>query len=180
MSWKQLSSEEKYRSPWMRVTEDKVETDFGKQLTWSVVHQNPCALVIPWNGERFGLVGMYRYAIGRYSWEFPSGGVSDESIESAAARELHEEAGLSAETLKKIGFFSLASGSSDQVMTAFIATGLSDIGKKPDDAEEGIEIKWVTYAELCSMITAGEIVDGPTLSAIACLTILKPGFSFST
>ncbi|MEK7105487.1 MAG: NUDIX hydrolase [Patescibacteria group bacterium] len=169
MPWKQLSSEEKYRSPWMHVTEDKLETDSGKMLTWSVVHQNPCAMVIPWDGERFGLVGLYRYPIDRFSWEFPSGSVSGVSMDEAAKRELKEEAGLTAGSYERLGSFYLANGSATQSMDVYLATDLTDGEAEPDAGEEGIQFKRVTYSELCAMIDDGTIKDGPTIAAITYL-----------
>ena len=169
MSWKKLSSEEKYRSPWMFVTEDKVETDFGKTLTWSVVHQSACAMVIPWDGERFKLVGLYRHPIDRYSWEFPSGSVSGVTMDEAAKRELKEEAGLTAEKYERLGDFYLENGTTTQSMDLYVATGLQAGETEHDDGEEGMKTKQVTLAELYAMINDGTIKDGPTVAALGYL-----------
>lgn len=70
MSWKVKSSKEVYRNKWMWVTEDEVETDFGEKLTYGVVHKKPFTLIILWDGKKFTLVGQYRHAIKKFSWEF--------------------------------------------------------------------------------------------------------------
>lgn len=169
MSWKALSSEEKYRSPWMRITEDKVETDSGRLLTWSVVHQSPCVMTIPWDGERFILVNQYRYTIDQRSFQFPSGVLSHGHLEDSAVRELKEEAGFTAEALERLGKIYLAFGSSTQSMDVFIAIGLKEGVSEPDPGEEGIYSCRVSYDELREMINDGRIVDGPTIAAFGYL-----------
>jgi len=59
MSWKKISSEEKYRNRFMVITEDKIITDHGDQLTFGIVHKEPAVMVIPWENNQFTLVGQY-------------------------------------------------------------------------------------------------------------------------
>lgn len=153
----------------MRVTEDQVQTDSGKFLTWSVVHQRPCAMVVPWDGECFILVGLYRYVLDSFSWEFPSGNVDGLSFEEMARRELKEEAGYVADLYENLGHFYLASGSSTESMQVYVATGLFHGDPEPDAGEEGIQSCRVTYRELCEMISDGRISDGPTIAAVGYL-----------
>ena len=169
MSWKQLSSEEKYRNPWMYITEDKVETDAGKVLTWGVVHKPPCAMVVPWDGKQFVLVGLYRYCRDDFSWEFPSGVVDEQNMQEGAKRELKEESGFEAKTYKHLGKFYLANGTMDQSMELFVATDLTEGVAEPDAGEEGIQSKRVTFDELRQMINDGTIKDGPTITALGYL-----------
>ncbi len=169
MAWKQLSSEEKYRSPWISVTEDQVETELGNLLTWSVVHKNDCAMVIPWDDARFGLVGLYRYSVNEFSWEFPAGSVAGLTMEETAKRELKEETGLTAALYESLGRFYLANGSLTQAMDLYLATGLTAGETEHDPGEEGMQFKWVTYQELCQLIADGELKDGPTITAFGFL-----------
>ncbi|MFZ2682016.1 MAG: NUDIX hydrolase [Patescibacteria group bacterium] len=169
MAWKQLSYQERYQSPWLRITEDKVITEAGKSLTWSVIHQKPCAMVLPWDGERFVLVKLYRYVINRASWEFPAGSVADVSMDEAAKLELKQETGFSAGAYEHIGKVFLANGSSTQSMDIYLATDLVAGEAEPDEGEEGIESRHVTYAELCQMINDGSIHDSPSIAAVGYL-----------
>ncbi len=57
----------------MTITEDKVVTDYGDDLTYSVVKKGSFVIVIPWDGDKFTLVGQYRYAVDDFDWEFPEG-----------------------------------------------------------------------------------------------------------
>ena len=173
MAWKKLSSKQVYKNKWMEVTEDEIETDFGKKLTFGVVRKEPFALIIPWNGKKFTLVGQYRYPVESFSWEFPQGHFEHDSIEETAKEELREEAGLYAEKIEVIGETFLAPGHHSQICHMFLATGLTQGEKELEESEEGMETKEVTFKELGEMIRSGEIKDGPTLAAFAMLNVLE-------
>lgn len=169
MSWKTLSSKEVYKNKWMTVTEDEVETDSGKRLTYSVVHKKPFALIIPWDGKHFTLVGQYRHAIQKFSWEFPQGHFEHDSIEDTAKIELKEETGLSATSIKMIGHYYLGPGHHSQECKVFLAEGLTQGESKLEvgEVESGMETRKVSLKKLDEMIKTGEMEDGPTLAALS-------------
>lgn len=169
MSWKVLSTKDVYVSKWMRVTEDELETDHGKRLTYNVLHRDDFALVIPWDGERFVLVGQYRYPVDKYSWEFPMGSSVDHAMDQVAVHELKEETGMTAEIIKPIGTYFVANGHCTQTCYAYVATELKEGEQELEPGEEGMQVKRVTPAELKQMIAEGEIKDGPTISAFCLL-----------
>lgn len=165
--WQQLSSKEMYRNKWMWVTEDQVKTDDGRELMFGVVHKRPFALIIPWDGEKFTLVGQYRYMVDRYSWEFPQGHFEHANIEETAKEELLEETGLVAKDMREIGSFWVGPGAMDQECKLFLATGLEQKEQHLESSERGMECKAVTPEEFWSMVKDGTIKDGPTLAAIS-------------
>ena len=169
MSWKTLSSKEVYKNKWMTVTEDEVETDSGKKLTYGIVHKKPFALIIPWDGKRFTLVGQYRHAIQKFSWEFPQGHFEHNSIEDTAKAELKEETGLSANKIRMIGHYYLGPGHHSQECKVFLAEGLTE-GKshlEVGETESGMKTMKITPKELDQMIKSGKMEDGPTLAALS-------------
>ncbi len=165
MAWNTKSSREVYRNRWMWVTEDAVETDFGEKLTYSVVHKKPFALIIPWDGERFTLVGQYRYAIQKYSWEFPQGHFEHRSILETAKAELREETGISAKSIKLIGSFWLGPGHHSQECKVFLAEDLSSGLTNLEKGEGGMQTKEISDGELEKMIKDHTMEDGPSLAA---------------
>ncbi|MBI2473062.1 NUDIX hydrolase [Candidatus Uhrbacteria bacterium] len=174
MSWKQLTSKEVYKNKWIRVTEDEVMTDDGRQLQFGVVHKQPFALIIPWDGEKLTLVGQYRYMVGGYSWEFPQGHFEHENILATAKEELREETGLIAKNMCEAGSFWIGPGGIDQECNMFIATELTQSERRLETSEEGMECKAVTLNEFWSMVENGEIKDGPSLAAMSLATnVLK-------
>lgn len=175
MAWKKISSREVYKNNWIKVTEDNVRTETGKEYTYGVVRKKPFALIIPWDGKYLTLVGQYRYAVDSYSWEFPEGHYEHSSIEETAREELKEETGLRAGAIKKIAEFTLAPGLTDQVCNVFLATDLSG-GKtafEESEIESGMQVKKVTLVEFRKMVIDGEIKDGPTLAAYGIAVIQR-------
>ncbi len=173
MKWETLQREIAYKNKWMEVTEDRVRTSFGKEFVFSVVHKAPFALIVPWDGTRFTLVGQYRYSVDYFSWEFPMGHCEHDSALETARVELQEEAGLAAASFEEVGRIHLASGSMDQVGYLFLALGLSPVPTDRGEAEEGMEVQSVTLEELDEMIRNDVVVDGPTLAAISLLRAKK-------
>lgn len=173
MAWKKLSSKEVYKNKWMKVTEDLVETDFGEQLTFGVVKKDPFALIIPWDGKYLILVGQYRYPVDDFSWEFPAGHFSHNSIEKTAREELKEEAGLEAATIKHVYSLYLAPGHHTQICEIFLATNLRDGKQELEVAETGMKTKKVKPEEFSKMIKENKIKDGPTLAAFGIIKELN-------
>lgn len=165
----------------MSITEDEVETDSGKRLVYGVVHKNPFALIIPWDGEAFTLVGQYRHAIQKFSWEFPQGHFEHDSIEETAKAELQEETGLVATSIKMIGQFFLGPGHHAQVCKVFLAEDLTE-GKtslEEGEIESGMKTLRVTPKKLDEMIATGKMEDGPTMAALSILKNSNPAIWFN-
>jgi len=173
MPCKKLSSKQVYKNKWMEVSEDEVETESGKRLIFGVVHKEPFALIIPWDREKFTLVGQYRYPVESFSWEFPQGHFEHNSIEETAKEELKEETGLKAEKIEEIGKLFLAPGHHSQICHAVLANGLGEGKREIEESEEGMEIKKVSVEEFKEMVKNGGIKDGPTIAAFGILNVLN-------
>lgn len=157
----------------MSVREDVVENDSGEELLFGVVHKEPFALIIPWDGKRFVLVGQYRYPVNYFSWEFPQGHLEHDSIEETANRELEEETGLKAGKIQRIGSFFLAPGHHTQECVVFLATDLKIGHMKREKGETGMKIQRYTYNELSKSIREGIIKDSPTITAVKIFDVYK-------
>lgn len=127
------------------MTEDQIANDAGREFTYGVVRKKPFALIIPWDGTYFTLVGQYRYPVDTFSWEFPQGHFEHDSIIETARHELEEETGLKAGDIKKIGGFNLAPGHHTQVCHIFLATQLTVGTINRDASEEDMQTKQVTW-----------------------------------
>lgn len=169
MAWKINSSKEVYKNKWMTVTEDEVETDSEKKLTYGIVHKKPFALIIPWDGKFFTLVGQCRHAIQKFSWEFPQGHFEHNSIEETAKIELKEETGLSATSIKMIGHYYLGPGHHSQECKVFLAEGLTRGKSHLEEGEEesGMKTMKITPKKFDEMIKDGKMEDGPSLAALS-------------
>lgn len=147
----------------------------GAHFSAEIVRHPGSVVIVPVTdtGE-IVLVRQYRHAIGRDAWELPAGSVKPgEDIEAAARRECHEEIGLVADRLERLGAFFPTPGYCDEQMNFYRAERLrpprADETARPDD-DEDIESRPFSRDELRRMISAGEIVD---LKTVACLALLE-------
>src|SRR5215470_4191086 len=97
--WRTRSSRRVYENPWIRVREDVAEMPDGRTTLYGVVECPGAVGVLPFlDPDTVVLVGQYRYVAGGFFWEMPTGAlVPGEPPETAAQRELAEEAGYHAD-----------------------------------------------------------------------------------
>src|SRR3954447_4082341 len=122
----QLSSRVVYRNAWMTVREDEVRRPDGSRGVYGVIEKPDSALVLPRWADGFWLVEQFRYPVGRRAWEFPqgswgAGGPGGDQAE-LARRELAEETGLRAGTLRHLGHLFEAYGYATQGFDVYLAT----------------------------------------------------------
>ena len=83
----------------------------------------------------------FRPPMGRDVIELPAGLVeNDESMETAAKRELIEETGWSAGTLQFLAEGPISTGASTETLRAYLCTDLEHVGKNGGDDNEIIEV----------------------------------------
>ena len=111
------------------------------------------------------LVRQFRAAVMDEILEAPAGTCDEdgESLEDTARRELIEEAGLSAGTLRKVAAVRNSPGFCDQLTTIFVATDLTAV----PTARSGEEERWMSVvrlplADVVAMVRDGRVVDETT------------------
>ena len=164
--WKKISSKTVYENKWMSVREDKVIQPDGKEGIYGVVEKDDFILIIPIRNKKIHLVRQYRYPVESDSWEFPEGGIDKrEDLETAARRELKEEAGLSADRLQYLGKLWLGCGHHTQSYHIYVADKCEQVKQRLEGSESDMVVEGFTLEEFEEMIRSGEIKDGPTVSA---------------
>jgi 8-oxo-dGDP phosphatase len=125
------------------------------------------------------MVYQYRHPIGRRLWELPAGllDMGDEPPQLTAARELTEEAGLSARDWRVLVDLVSAPGFSDESVRVYLATDLCDVGR-PDahDEEADLEVRWFPLDEAVRMAMSGEIVNTIAVSGILAAHAVRGDF----
>lgn len=120
-------------------------------------------------GRQVVMIRNFRPVIGEAGktiWELPAGTRDgDEPVEIAAHRELGEETGYKAEHLVPLGRFYTTPGMTDEVMWAFAAFGLAEVGQHLE-ADEWMTVEHVPVSRAVAMADSGDMADAKSIIAI--------------
>jgi 8-oxo-dGTP pyrophosphatase MutT (NUDIX family) len=164
-TWKKISTKKVFETKWFYIDEDKLLTPSGKDATFYTLRKPACMIAIPFDGKQIYLVKVFRPSLFKYSWELPMGGVENDSDQKAASRELQEETGFTADKWTYLGQLAFANGIMDQSGKVYLAEDLKKGQANRDDAEEDMEVKAFSLAEIDDMIAHNKIWDGPTIAS---------------
>ncbi len=149
---------------------DEVRMPGGDTARREVVeHYGAVAVLALDDDGNIVMVYQYRHPVGRRLWELPAGllDMGGEPAHVTAARELEEEAGLSAQNWCVLVDLVTTPGFSDEGVRVYLATGLTDVGR-PDahDEEADLVVRWFPLDEAVRMALSGEIVNTIAVSGI--------------
>ena len=146
----------------------------GQPGIYGVVHfKNVAVGVLATEGGEVYLVGQYRYALERYSWEIVEGGCPEgEETLDAARRELEEETGLRARDWERMGEAHLSNSVSDELAVWYLATGLEQGECRPEGTER-LQVRRVPVEEALRMALSGEITDALSVLALMHLRLRR-------
>jgi ADP-ribose pyrophosphatase len=167
MKAQRLSRKTLFRAYSFDLVLDRVRWPNGMRLDRSlIVHRGISVIVPQLDEDRLVLVRQYRYGAGRALWEVPAGTLSPgEAPERCARRELEEEIGYRAGSLKKLAVCYASPGFNTEKIHCYRASKL----KKTRPALEHDEIltpRVFTRAETMGMIRARRIQDAKSLVAL--------------
>jgi len=159
-----LKSKSVYDGRVIRVKLDRVIEPGGVEATREVVEHHGSVVVIPRlpNGHII-LVRQFRYPARKHLWELVAGSMEPgESVIRAARRELREETGYRAGTLKRLISFYPSPGFLTEKMHMVEAQDLKPSKANPEE-DERIEVGEFSRAQLNKLLREKKISDGKTL-----------------
>lgn len=165
---RRLSSRNVHQGNLVYVREDRVVLPHGTEATYEFVEirHGSSVLAMEDNGDVW-LVREWKYAIDRPSLEVVSGGIEgDETPTDTAHRELREELGKAAEELVPLGFVDPFTTMLRCPNYLFLARGLRDVEREPEEAEANMELHRMPFAEAYALAVKGEITHGSSCIAI--------------
>lgn len=157
------------------VKRDKVALYNGNPAVREVVEHNGgvCIAAVDDAGN-VCLVDQFRYACGQVLTEFPAGKLEPgEDPDEAAARELSEETGFTADRIEKLAVQYPTPGYCGERLHLYLATGLH-AGEQHPDQDEYLNSYQKPLKEVVAMVERGEILDGKT-QVLALLAAKKLG-----
>ncbi len=148
--------------------QDTIQVPNGNIVKWDFIKHKGAAAVVPVDDKgHLIMVKQYRNALDRYTLEIPAGGLNGqaEPTMEAAARELAEETGYTAEHMELLLTIRTTVAFCNEKIDIYLAKGLK-AGKQHLDEDEIVRVGAYTVEELTEKIYAGEIEDSKTIAAI--------------
>jgi ADP-ribose pyrophosphatase len=157
-------------------------TSTGKTQYREVCLHRGAVIILPilsLNPTRIVLIKNHRHTVNQTLLELPAGtleytddptnpkrpGSPIEDPPAAAARELTEETGYTAQTITPFGWFFTSPGILTEKMVAFLATNLTPGPQSLEDNEQ-IQTQVYTKQEILSLIRENAITDAKTLATL--------------
>lgn len=166
-----------YQSEWVRLDMADVELPDGQRFEHHVVWMPAAAMTALLNdaGTHVLLMWRHRFVPDLWNWELP-GGIVDEGEDPAttAAREIIEETGYRARSLKHVVTFEPMIGMLNCPHHVFVGIGAELVGE-PTEKTEMQRMEWVPLADVPGLIANGAIRNSGTLVALLhVLAISRP------
>jgi len=139
----------------------------GVEATREIVEHRGSVVILPRLSDgRIILVRQYRYAARRHLWELVAGSMEPgESVIRAARRELQEETGYRAGSLKRLFSFYPSPGVLTEQMYLVEASNLKLSNAAPEE-DERIQVRAFSKTEIDKLIQGRKIIDGKTLVGV--------------
>ncbi|KUG58895.1 NUDIX domain-containing protein [Nesterenkonia jeotgali] len=154
----------------------------GETLTRAFLkHLSAVAVLAVDEQDRVLLIRQYRHPLRQNMWEIPAGllDAEGEPMLDAAARELHEEADISADTWHTLADFHTSPGASNEAIRIYLASGITETPEADQHAREGeeaeIEKTWLPLPEAVQAVLAGQIHNPSAVTGILALHAVRTG-----
>ena len=168
--YKILSHEQIYKGRVFSVTVDQIEYDSGARGIREIAHHpGGAAVVAVFPDETLLLVKQFRYPIQDYLWELPAGKLDPgEDPIKTAARELKEETGYTATSLKLLLKIHSTPGFCNEILYIYETVELDDHQHTQalEEGEHTLSVHRLPLVKVAEMIETGEITDAKTLCGI--------------
>jgi ADP-ribose pyrophosphatase len=161
-----IASRRMYEGRVVNVRVDTLRTPRGEHAYEVVEHSGAVAVIVAPAPNQLVLVRQFRAPLERHTWEVCAGGIDPgEEPLTAALRELREETGLRARSMRSLWSAYSAPGFCTELLHFFVT---DDVEPGVTDFDEGEDIEMRTFDldELHAMIRANELPDAKTQIAV--------------
>jgi ADP-ribose pyrophosphatase len=164
---KKLSSKKIFTGRLLKLRVDSVKLPNGVRSTREVVeHPGAVTIIALTEDNKLVLVRQFRTAAGAVLLELPAGvPLKGEKGEQTARRELEEETGYRARSVKKVFEGYASPGYSNEVIQFYLAKGLK-LRQQKTDEDELIEVDQIDLGLCLDLVRGGKIRDNKTAIGI--------------
>lgn len=167
-----VSSERLYTGRIVSLDRDTVRFPDGSTGQLEMLRHPGASAVVPFLDDPRGpdprvlLIRQFRHAADGFIWEVPAGRLDPgEDPETCARRELEEETGMRARTVRPLTTIYTTPGFTDERIHLFLAHGL-EAGAHRREADEFMELHTRPWSSVLELVRSGEIRDGKTLTSL--------------
>ena len=151
----------------LRVDEIDQPRDGGRRLVEVVEHPGGAVVIPLLSADEVVLVRQYRRPVDGELWELPAGMIDPgEEPLVAAARELREETGYTAQRLRYLWAAYSTPGVCQELLRFFVAEGLRGGEQSQDDCED-IEVRAWSLDEAWKLVENDQLRDAKTQIGLA-------------
>lgn len=156
-----------YQGRILNLRVDTVQLPRGTPGVREIVEHSEVVCTVPLDDENnVILVRQFRKAVEESLLEIPAGGIEEgEAPEEAVVRELQEEIGYTADSLRHLSTFWTTPGFCNELMHSYLATELRPDSRRPDE-DENIQVVRVPMDRIPGMIRGGEIKDVKSIASL--------------
>ena len=167
-----IESRRAWECRWYGVRQDRIRLPNGSEGEYNVVELPDAVWVLPMTAAgEIVLLYHYRYPLGTWGWELPSGSISPGDTPLATAqRELLEEAGGTAAEWRFLMKASTMKGIGTEYAHLYLASSVT-LGATDHEPAEVMTVHTLPVEQVLAMARAGEIHDA--ISVLALLLALK-------
>ncbi len=172
MNEKTIRERSIFQGPFFTLREHRVRIPGGgEKRRYVLEHPGAVAAVALFPGDRVLLVRQFRKALERETLEIPAGKMErGESPAATMRRELMEETGFRAGSLKRLVSYYPTLGMSTEIIHVYLARGLRRAPETARD-EAAIETILLPRRKVEGMIRAGKIRDSKTIIGLWALRL---------
>jgi 8-oxo-dGTP pyrophosphatase MutT (NUDIX family) len=164
---------ERYSGPIFTVYSDQITMSGGGIAGRDVVENKGAVGIVALDDvDRVVLIRQYRHAVHRRLWELPAGlcDVDGEDMVRTAARELAEEADITAKRFDLLIDMHTSPGFSDETIRLYLARELTPIPESErherTEEEADLRIAWFDLDEAVDMVFRGEITNAAAVGGL--------------
>jgi len=163
LAWETRTTDTAYSCPGFDIVHEDVQLPDGTETDFDFLREGDSVVVLPLTTDgEVVVIEEWRQAVKRVNRALPAGSMedTDDAPRAAVDRELREETGYEADSVRHLYTAEPANGYADSVFHYFLAEGCTPTARQDLDFNESIRVETATFDDLLASVRSGELQDG--------------------